>query len=189
MQWLNNSFGLSTGTLGSGLRFSVLCMLCVMLFACSRGNDMTDLQQYVVEVSLRPGGDIEPMPQFLPYEAFTYGAASMRAPFDIPVMAGTSVAKEPVSDVKPDFDRAPEPLESFTVSTLNMVGMISRGTAYVALVRDEAGSIHRVVRGNYLGKNYGRVTAVTPTEIELVEIVPSGDGGWVERPRTLALQR
>ncbi len=181
MSWLHNSF--------AALRLSVLCLSCIALVGCSRGNDMTDLQQYIVDVSLRPGGEIEPMPEFSPYEAFTYSAASMRAPFDIPIMASTSVAQEPANQVQPDFDRVPQPLESFALSTLNMVGMISRGNAFVALVRDETGNIHRVIRGNYMGKNYGKITVVTPTEVELIEIVPSGDGGWVERPRTLALQR
>lgn len=167
----------------------VLIALCIMFVGCSRSNDMADLQKFIVEVSLRPGGQIEPLPEFSSYEAFTYSAASMRAPFDIPIMAGTSVAQAPLSQVQPDFNRTPEELESFALTTLSMVGMISRGNTYVALVRDEVGNIHRVIKGNYMGKNYGKVSNVTPTELELIEIVPSGDGGWVERPRTLALQR
>tara|TARA_R110001606_G_scaffold376940_1_gene535812 strand:+ start:870 stop:1352 length:483 start_codon:yes stop_codon:yes gene_type:complete len=160
-----------------------------LLSACGGNDGMDDLQQYIVEVSLRPGGPVEPMPQFLPYEAFTYSAASLRSPFDVPIMAGTSVAQEPVSEVKPDFDRTPEALESFALSNLTMVGMITRGNATIALIQDENGMIHRVGRGNYLGRNHGRVMSVAANEIELTEIVPSGDGSWVERPRTLAMQR
>jgi len=166
-----------------------IVLMCLALSACGDSKSMDDLQQYIVEVSLRPGGPVEPMPQFLPYEAFTYSAASMRGPFDVPIMAGTSVAQEPVNEVKPDFDRTPEELESFALSNLSMVGMITRGNTTIALIQDENGMIHRIGRGSYLGRNHGRVMSVAPTEIEIVEIVPSGDGGWVERPRTLTLQK
>ncbi len=166
----------------------LLCSL-ALLTACGRQTAMDDLQQFIVEVSLRPGGEIEPMPRFQPYEAFSYSAASLRSPFDVPIMVGTAPADEPVNIVQPDFDRTPEPLESFALTDLAMVGMITRERSVIALVRDTAGTLHRVGVGNYLGRNHGRVSRVTNSEIELVEIVPAGDGGWVERPRTLPLQR
>lgn len=172
-----------------GTNAATLMLLCLLLAACGGNDGMDDLQQFIIEVSLRPGGPVEPLPQFQPYEAFTYSAASLRSPFDVPIMAGTSVAAEPVSEVKPDFNRTPEALEAFALSNLNMVGMITRGNATIALIQDENGRIHRVGRGGYLGRNHGRIMTVSPTEIELTEIVPSGDGAWVERPRTLALQR
>lgn len=171
------------------LRCVFVSLLCIVLTACSRSSDMADLQQFVVEVSMRPGEPVEPMPVFLPYEAFTYSAASMRSPFDVPVMAGTGVGVESTSTVQPDFTRTPEPLESFALTALSMVGMITRDGATIALIRDELGMIHRVGRGNYLGRNHGRVVQVTPEEVSIMEIVPAGDGGWVERPRTLALAR
>jgi type IV pilus assembly protein PilP len=56
-----------------------------------------------------------------------------------------------------------------------------------ALVRDPDGVVHRVRVGNYLGQNYGRVIAVEEDRIELVELVPNGTGGWMEKPATIAL--
>lgn len=170
-------------------RFVIMSLLCVVLAACSRNAGMADLQQFIVEVAMRPGEPVEPMPVFLPYEAFTYSAASMRSPFDVPVMAGTGVSVVSASSVQPDFTRTPEPLESFALTALSMVGMISRDGATIALIRDELGMIHRIGRGHYLGRNHGRVVQVTPDEVAIMEIVPAGDGGWVERPRTLALVR
>ncbi|MGB4246395.1 MAG: pilus assembly protein PilP [Pseudohongiellaceae bacterium] len=169
-------------------RLTVLSMLCLLLAACSRSGGMEDLQQYVIEVTLRPGGEVEPMPVFQPYEAFTYSAASMRSPFDVPVMAGASDSDERVNQVQPDFNRVPEPLESFGLPSLGMVGMITRGNRTLALIRDETGTIHRVGIGNYLGRNHGRIVSVTATATEVIEIVPSGNGGWLERPQTLLLQ-
>lgn len=170
-------------------RTVLLIAVSLLLAACSRPSAMDDLQQFIIEVSLRPGGPIEPMPAFQPYEVFTYSAASMRSPFDVPIMAGTGEAQAPVNLVQPDFDRTPEALESFALTDLSMVGMITRDRSYIALIRDSNSTLHRVGVGNYLGRNHGRIARVTPSEVELVEIVPAGDGGWVERPRTLALQR
>jgi len=177
-----------SNVIGLSVKPVFILVLCGVLVACSDSHDMNDLQQYIVEVSLRDGGPVEPMPQFLPYEAFTYSAASMRSPFDVPIMAGTNVAETPVTQVRPDFDRTPQALEIFALSNLNMVGMITRSNAIIALVQDENGKIHRVGVGTFMGRNHGRVNSVTQSAIELIEIVPSGDGGWVERPRTLTIQ-
>lgn len=56
-----------------------------------------------------------------------------------------------------------------------------------SLINDGSGGIHRVTVGNYLGKNYGRITAISNAKVDVIEIVPDGKGNWVERPRTLGL--
>jgi type IV pilus assembly protein PilP len=38
-----------------------------------------------------------------------------------------------------------------------------------------------------MGQADGRVTEVTPSKINVVEIVPDGLGGYMERPAALAL--
>lgn len=38
-----------------------------------------------------------------------------------------------------------------------------------------------------MGVNHGRVVKITPTQIDLVEIIPDGREGYVERPRSLIL--
>jgi type IV pilus assembly protein PilP len=47
--------------------------------------------------------------------------------------------------------------------------------------------VHRVLPGNHLGQNDGRITAIAENEISLVEIIPDGMGGFIERPAALAL--
>jgi type IV pilus assembly protein PilP len=59
----------------------------------------------------------------------------------------------------------------------------------MALGRDGAGQVHRVTRGDYMGRNHGQVDSITAERIDLTEIVPAGDGGWVERPRTVELSQ
>jgi len=89
--------------------------------------------------------------------------------------------------VKPDLNREKEYLEEFNIAGLSMVGTLERSGVLWALVDDGDGGIHRVAQGNYLGKNHGVIVAASSRQIEVVEIVPDGVGGWVERPQVLQI--
>jgi len=160
-----------------------------LLTACTQESGFSDLDQFMAETRAKPRGHVEPLPEFKAYEAFTYSAADRRAPFEPPVdVQLTMVDDQPVSDVEPDLDRPREVLENFDLKELSMVGTLQGPTGSLfALIRDSAGGIHRVRAGNYMGQNYGRIVGVSETRIELIEIVPNGSGGWVERPRSLSL--
>ncbi|HCW91308.1 MAG TPA: pilus assembly protein PilP, partial [Marinobacter sp.] len=110
-------------------------------------------------------------------------------PFDPPMdVQLTMVEQKPVSGVEPDLDRPPEVLETYSLNDLAMVGTLTGydGGRY-ALIRDPGGGVHRVRTGNYVGQNYGRIVGINDTRVEIIEIVPNGRGGWVERPRSLSL--
>ncbi|SFN43885.1 pilus assembly protein PilP [Marinobacter pelagius] len=160
-----------------------------LLTACTQESGFSDLDQFMAETRAKPRGHVEPLPEFKAYEAFTYSAADRRAPFEPPVdVQLTMVDDQPVSDVEPDLDRPREVLENFDLKELSMVGTLQGPTGNLfALIRDNSGGIHRVRSGNYMGQNYGRIVGVSETRIELIEIVPNGSGGWVERPRSLSL--
>jgi type IV pilus assembly protein PilP len=55
------------------------------------------------------------------------------------------------------------------------------------LIKDPGGVIHRVRSGEYMGQNYGHITAISEDHIDLVELVSNGNGGWMERPASIAL--
>ena len=69
-----------------------------------------------------------------------------------------------------------------------MVGTLQQQEVLWALMQDRDGGVHRVKKGNYLGRNHGRIIDASETYIAIVEIVPNGVDGWVERPRTIKLQ-
>ncbi|HEX8776843.1 MAG TPA: pilus assembly protein PilP, partial [Rhodanobacter sp.] len=71
--------------------------------------------------------------------------------------------------------------------SLKMVGTIGTGPGTEALVKDPSGVIHPVHRGEYMGQNYGRITAIGDDHIDLTELVSNGNGGWMERPASIAL--
>ena len=168
------------------VRFSILATLTLLLAACTGGNNMSDLTAYVADVKSRPGAEVEPVPEFTPYEGFIYSAASQRSPFQMPLNVDSVGMLS--QDVQPDFDRVRDELESHPLSELSMVGMLTRNGIYHALIEDALGEVHRVTIGNYLGRNHGQIQNISERQVNLVEIVPSGNGGWVERPQTLTLQ-
>lgn len=165
------------------------CVTALLLLAgCSGTDEMIVLQNYVQSTVNRPPSAIEPLPEFLSYEPFTYSAASLRSPFDLPIDIN-ELMRSRNDDVQPDLNRVPELLERYNLGALSMVGTLSRGDRTWALIRDESGEITRVSIGNYMGRNHGRIVGVSETQIDLVEIVPTGSGGWVERPQTVLLQQ
>lgn len=165
--------------------------LASLLTACSQGNGFSDLDQFMAETRAKPRGHVEPLPEFKAYEAFSYSAADRRAPFEPPIdVQLTMVDQAPESNIEPDLDRPKEVLENFGLNELTMVGTLSGvGSSLYALIADSEGGIHRVRAGNYMGTNYGRIIGVSEDRVELIEIVPNGRGGWVERPRSLSLNQ
>lgn len=158
-----------------------------VLAGCGTGNDFQDLQAYMDEVRARPKGSIEPLPIFQPYEAFTYSASLLRSPFQPPLKIELAQRQKGSKDIKPDESRVRQYLEGFNIEIFEMVGTLSNETGMYALVSG-AGGVHRLKVGDYLGRNYGRVVNIGESAIEVVEIVPDGEGGWLERPRTLTLK-
>lgn len=166
------------------IKYGLVLVMALGVAAC--GGDHDDLDQYINEVKARPGGRIEPLPEITPYEVFTYiaDAQGMRSPFvpDTPQATGAAAG-----GTRPDPDRSREYLESFPLDTLGMVGTLYIGETMYGLVQTADGLIHRVVPGNYMGQNDGRITNITESEIALVEIISDGIGGYIERDAAVGL--
>jgi len=162
-------------------RLILIAVAVFLLSACSNG--MEQLQQQVAEIKARPGEAIDPLPEIKPYEAFTYAAGNMRSPFVPTPPARTDVA----NGVRPDVKRPREFLEQFPLDTMRMVGTLQLLGRNYGLVQGKDGLVHRVLPGNFVGQNDGRIVGISPTKITIIEIVPDGLGGYIERPAALAL--
>ncbi len=163
--------------------FGVLSSL--LLTACSASFD--DVQAQMEAIRQKPRGKVDPPPEFNPMPTFTYAAHQLRSPFAPPVSAEQLLLSSG-KKVEPDLSRPQEYLERFNLEALRLRGTLQRpGGPLFALIEDSNGGVQRVKVGNYLGKNQGRIVEITPSQISLVEIVPDGRDGWVERPRSLTL--
>ena len=158
-----------------------------LLAGCGADGDFSDLRAYMDEVRARPKGSIEPLPTFKPYESFTYRASSLRSPFQPPVKIDVVTRQKGSAEIKPDETRVKQFLEGFNIETFEMVGTLRNERELYALVNG-AGGVHRVKVGDYLGRNHGKILAIDESKIDVMEIVPDGEGNWLERPRSLSLK-
>jgi type IV pilus assembly protein PilP len=154
-------------------------LLGALLAGCS-GRD-SDLDHFLDATKKEPGGRVEPLPEVKPYEAYTYTDQELRSPF---VPGGSGGAN---ANLRPDNHRNREYLEQFSLDTLRMVGTLNLGGSSYGLVQTKDGRVHRVVVGEHMGTNDGKVITISPSKIALVEIVPDGLGGYIERPAALPL--
>jgi type IV pilus assembly protein PilP len=156
------------------------------LSACSPSKDYSDLNAFMDEVDSRPRGRIEPLPPIETIPPFSYLASNQRSPFEPPVVL-KRVDRQDGPKVTPDFNRVKQFLEQYAISQLAMVGTLAQGPVVFGLIQDGDGGVHRVQAGDFMGTDHGKIQNVGDTSIELIEIVPDGTGGWVERERTVSL--
>ncbi len=163
------------------IAFATLAML-LGLSACSGQGD---LHAWVAKVKARKGAPLPALPVVKTFETFIYQDQDQRDPFE---PAPPEATAQNVAGPHPDQNRPRQPLEAFPLDSLKMVGTIGRTKGNIeALIKDPQGVIHQVRVGDYMGQNYGHVSKVTQSQVDLVELVPNGSGGWMERDATVAL--
>jgi type IV pilus assembly protein PilP len=155
------------------------------LVACS--TNFSDLDVFMAKVKAKPADPIEPVPAFEAYQPFNYAATALRHPFEIPKPVDVTLPP-PDDTVEPDFDRRKEHLEQFSFETMAFVGSWDQFGQLWGLIDDGQGGVHPIKVGNFMGRNHGQIKSLSETEIKIVEIVPNGNVGWIERPRTILLR-
>lgn len=162
----------------------LLLLSCALLLsACS--SDMTDLQQWVTEKKAERVAFRNDLPDVKPYVVYEYQSASLRSPFEPTVLE--SQRKKSSSGEGPDLTRNKQPLESYALDTLRMVGTLLRENVTYALVQTPDGLIHRVQNGNYMGENDGQIVSISESKIQLTELVSDGLGGYAKRDAGIGL--
>jgi type IV pilus assembly protein PilP len=165
-------------------RAGAIALLGAVLLAGCGGDSHQDLRAWMNEQGKGARGKLEALPQIKPYDPFAYNAFDLPDPFKPRKIEPTKGA----SKLAPDITRRREPLESYPLESLSMVGTLEKNKTIYALVRTPDRDVYQVKAGNYLGQNYGVVTNIGEGEIKLKELVQDGAGDWAERSSTLQLQ-
>jgi type IV pilus assembly protein PilP len=161
----------------------IIAAVAVLATAAGCSDDTDELRAKIAEIKARPGGRIDPLPEVKPYETFAYPASDERSPFE-PGMPASATGP---NAIRPDSSRPREFLEQFSLDTLRMVGTLKLQGRIYGLVQTRDGLVHRVLPGSHLGQSDGRITAIDEGKISLIEIVPDGMGGFIQRPAALGL--
>lgn len=164
----------------------LISVLIAMVLSGCGGEEFQDLRDFVNNAGADMRGKVDPPPDIKPYEPFAYdNATSLPDPFKPRKSKASGSGRGGLN--QPDFDRPKEELEDYPLESLRMVGFLfQRGVGH-AVLRSSEGKIHQVKIGNYIGLNFGQITSISETELQVKEMVQDSAGDWTERESSLQL--
>jgi len=175
-----------------------LVMALGLFIAACGGGEHQDLKEELKKLTVDLRGKVADLPVVKPYQPVPYNPVDpedkdkkkvLPDPFSSSKIELLFVTKAASSGgvLKPDLNRPKEPLEAYPLESVKVVGMLQQAKQSFALVRADA-TVYRVKVGNYMGQNFGLVTGITESQIQLRELVQDASGDWAERVSTLQLQ-
>ena len=167
---------------------ALLCSLLPGLLAACGDGGIQEVRQWMDETRRQTRVVVPKLTEPRKFTPFTSAGKSAVDPYS-PAKFVNAMATPAASGnrFQPNMDRRREPLESFPLDNLKMVGTLRKQGASFALVQAEH-TVFQARVGNYVGQNYGQITKITDSEIELKETVQDAAGEWVERTAKLELQ-
>jgi type IV pilus assembly protein PilP len=160
-----------------------------MLLLAGCGSEQEELQQWMEQQRREAKPSVEPLSPPKKFDPQPYASTDGIEPFSPQklTVALKQEARQPNSMLAAEFNRRKEPLEAFPLDSMTMVGSVIKNGRNFALLRVD-NLLYQVKTGDYLGLNYGKIVAITETEVSLREIVQDAAGEWIERPGALQLQ-
>jgi type IV pilus assembly protein PilP len=160
--------------------------LAALLAACSA--DEGELRGWMEQQRREVKPNVTPLQQPKKFDPQPYTMAQAVEPFSTQklTVALKQEARQPNSLLSAELNRRKEPLEAYPLDSMSMVGSVTKQGQPFALLRVD-NLLYQVKPGDYLGQNYGRITKIAETEIDLREIVQDAAGEWIERPAVLQL--
>jgi type IV pilus assembly protein PilP len=168
-------------------RFSAMVGVLVAVAGC--GTEQEELTQWLRQQDRDVRTNVIPLTPPKKFNPQPYTASTGADPFSSQKLsvAIKTESRSTNSLLAAESNRRKEPLESFALEGMVMVGSVLKGPQPFALVRVE-NLLYSIKVGDYMGQNFGKVTRVTETEIGLREIAQDASGEWVERATALQLQ-
>ena len=101
-----------------------LLALAALLGGCA--GEMGDLERFIAETKQKHHGKVDPLPEFPPYQTFSYDASLVRDPFrpQTDLNASPVSAEVAYTGPRPRGQRRREILERFPIDSLKMVGLL-----------------------------------------------------------------
>lgn len=163
----------------------VLPVVLAVLAGCQMSED-DELQAWMEKVSSEAVPTPAPEPQPRIIQPIVYDPADHADPFSIgKITALASVLSG--NGATPDLQRVREPLESYPLDSLRMVGSLLRRGQAVALIQANK-LLYQVRKGHHLGQDQGKVINISDVAVDIEEIVQESSGGWTTRRVQLSMQ-
>ena len=159
-----------------------------LLSGCGDGG-IQEVRDWMSEVRAQTPVSVQKLSKSKKFEPFTYTGKEELDPYNSTklTVALAKLQANSNSGIKPDLERRKEPLESYPLDSIKMVGTLEKpGLSYALLQVDKV--VFQAKIGNYVGQNFGMITRISDTEVEIKEIVRDASGEWTERKAKLELQ-
>ncbi len=169
-----------------GIKRLCLLALSVTLSAC--GANVSEIQGWMDQQKRDVKPSVTPLIAPKRFDPQAYLSANAVSPFSSQklAVAARQDMREPNPLLSAEMNRRREPLESFPLDSMSMVGSMNRvGRTYALLRVDNL--LYQVKVGDHIGQNFGRVTRVAENQVALREVVQDASGEWVERATALQL--
>ena len=173
------------------LKVMCLAVAVLPLLGCGSGGE-EDLRQWMADQRAQTKPRVTPLTEPKQFQPALYTAEDGMEPFN-PLKLTQALRRDSnqvasnAALITPEMARRKEPLEAFPLDTMKMVGSLNKVGHPTALLKVDS-LLYQVQVGAYLGQNYGRITQITETGIQLREIVQDATGDWIERNASLELQ-
>lgn len=168
------------------LPVAALGLLC--LAACAP-EEHDDLKQWMQEESKDLKSNVKAPPPLIPPPIVSYAAKDLESPFSgskIRVRDNASITDK--DKLNPGAGRPPEYLEGFPLESMRLIGIINYDGKMFGLVQTPEKPKHVTV-GNYIGTNFGKITAITQNEMRISEMVRDANDLWVKKEKVMYLQQ
>ena len=169
------------------LLLSILSM--ILLSGCSQSDDSLDLLKKEIESKKANAVAFIPeIPKIKTFSKYTYKSGGLKSPFT-KTRSEVITEKKITSEVQPDLKRKKEDLEKFELNDFKMIGTIQKRSdkSIQAVISVDNGKVFIIDKGDYIGKNNGKITNITDSEISLNEIIQNGPYIWIKRPSTIKM--
>jgi type IV pilus assembly protein PilP len=166
----------------------IVSFLLSSLAGCGDGG-VQEVKQWMEETRQQTKVAIPKLSEPKKFTPFVYGGKDNIDPFNANKLAVAFAKLQSNSNnaLAPDPERRREPLESYPLDAITMVGTLQKpGLSYALLQVDK--TVFQAKVGNYIGQNFGMITQITETEVALKEVIQDASGEWVERKAKLELQ-
>lgn len=168
-----------------------LALALLPLLGCGPAGE-EDLRQWMADERAQTKPRVTPLIEPKQFQPERYTADNGMEPFN-PLKLTQALRRDSAQVasnaalIAPEMARRKEPLEAFPLDTMTMVGSLNKVNHPTALLKVDS-LLYQVHLGGYLGQNYGRITKITETQVQLREIVQDATGDWIERNASLELQ-
>jgi type IV pilus assembly protein PilP len=165
----------------------VLAFLLPLLLAACAAEQHEDLRDWMREEAKGMRGKVAPLPEITAFPVVAYETETLMPPFSPNKIVTVDISSDKSA---PDRNRPQQPLEAFPIEDLRVMGIIMAGQVPYALIATPPPNKPKHVRvGEYMGRSFGKITAISSDAVTVLETVKDANGAWVSQERQLAVPK